>query len=120
MPIPFLWILAGVVIADVGLEIWNRYKLSQKEKALEETKAIMIKNFEDNRKEVVHFIDSPKFVETCYGYLVDAKTNLERVKTACQQLEHSRQEFEQWKNNCKQLHNEIFVQLPMEQRPIKG
>lgn len=109
-----------LVIADVGLEIWNRYKLSQKEKALEETKAIMIKNFEDNRKEVINFIDSSKFIETCYGYLVDAKTNLEKVKTACQQLENSRQEFEQWKNNCKQLHNEIFVQLPMEQRTIEG
>lgn len=106
-------------VLGVGLSAWQLYQQHQKEKALKDAKNKMEANFHNNKAEILEFIDSPKFLQQCYGYLINIQTQVEQVQQKYQQIQTACQCFEKWKENCQVIARDIFLQLPVEQRPIE-
>lgn len=109
-----------VTILGIGLEIWESLAEAKKQKKLEETKDIMIKNFEDNREQILDFIKSPEFEAKCFNYIKQIEEKISNGEKECEALRKKCAQFEKWRYNFEQLSHEIFPQLPMEQRPIEG
>ena len=111
---------AFLSVLGVALNAWQLWDQHKKEKALKDTKEKMVENFNDNKAEILTFIDSPQFLQQCYGYLTDIQAKVQQEQSKYQKIQTQCFQFRQWKENCQQLSHEVCSLLPLEKRPIEG
>lgn len=111
---------AFLSVLGIALNAWQLWDQHKKEKALKDTKKKMVKNFNNNKEEILTFIDSSQFLKQCYGYLTDIQDKVQQEQSKYQEIQTQCFQFRQWKENCQQLSHEVCSLLPLEKRPIEG
>ncbi|AFX91100.1 hypothetical protein HPAKL117_03455 [Helicobacter pylori Aklavik117] len=93
---------------------WNKYK---KEQALEEAKEKMVSNFNNQKKEILDFINDEKtFEEKCFPSMFDLEKSLQKIKEAIEKTQEYDQEFEKWIKAGKDLiKGEDFIEVEPEE-----
>lgn len=100
--------MAGITVAITAWEFYDNYRkneeLKKYKKNLEEYLSAIL-------KEICEEINSPDFFQK-YGNLKDLTQRVQKVQITCTEWEKKNNTFAQWKENCKQLEKEIYLQLP--------
>ncbi|GAA8651248.1 50S ribosome-binding GTPase [Helicobacter pylori] len=81
----------------IAFEAWDFYNEYQKEQKLEEAKEEMVSYFDNQKKEILDFInDETRFKQTCFLSALELEKSLQEIKEAIEKTQAYDQEFEKW------------------------
>ncbi|WAB91877.1 50S ribosome-binding GTPase [Pseudomonas citronellolis] len=86
-------------VAGLALEAWDSYERKKQQDAFVEAKAEMIKNFDEQRKDLLQLIDSENFVESFFPEYASLRTDADSVSKTIVDQEGLRQQFKEWRSS---------------------
>ncbi|GAA8231544.1 hypothetical protein HpKG83_05860 [Helicobacter pylori] len=100
-----------------AFEAWDSWNKYQKEQALEEAKEKMVSHFDNQKKEILDFInDETRFKQTCFLSALELEKSLQEIKEAIEKTQAYDQEFEKWIKAGKDLiKGEDFIEVEPEE-----
>ncbi|GHR68415.1 hypothetical protein JP0104_08860 [Helicobacter pylori] len=101
-----------------AFEAWDSWNKYQKEQALEEAKKGMVSYFDNQKKEILDFInDGTRFKQTCFLSALELEKSLQEIKEAIEKTQACDQEFEKWIKAGKDLiKGEDFIEVEPEEK----
>ncbi|GAA9584489.1 50S ribosome-binding GTPase [Helicobacter pylori] len=80
-----------------AFEAWDSYNKYQKEQKLKEAKEKMVSHFDNQKKEILEFINDEKtFKQKCFPSALELEKSLQEIKEAIEKTQAYDQEFEKW------------------------
>ncbi|WP_231213091.1 LeoA/HP0731 family dynamin-like GTPase [Helicobacter pylori] len=100
-----------------AFEAWDSWNKYQKEQKLEEAKEKMVFHFDNQKKEILDFInDGTRFKQTCFLSALELEKSLQEIKEAIEKTQACDQEFEKWIKAGKDLiKGEDFIEVEPEE-----
>ncbi len=87
----------GLPLIGLVIEAWDSWNKYQKEQAFEEAKKEMVSNFDNQKKEILDFInDEAKFKQTCFPSALELEKSFQEIEEKIKKMQECDQEFEKW------------------------
>ncbi|GAA8912329.1 50S ribosome-binding GTPase [Helicobacter pylori] len=104
-------------LIGIAFEAWGFYNKYQKEQKFEEAKKEMVSNFDNQKKEILEFInDETQFKQTCFLSALELEKSLQKIKEAIEKTQAYDQEFEKWIKAGKDLiKGQDFIEVEPEE-----
>ncbi|PUD10776.1 LeoA/HP0731 family dynamin-like GTPase [Helicobacter pylori] len=84
-------------LIGIAFEAWDSWNKYQKEQAFEEAKKEMVSNFDNQKKEILDFInDEAKFKQTCFPSALELEKSFQEIEEKIKKMQECDQEFEKW------------------------
>lgn len=101
----------------IAFEAWDSWNKYQKEQKLEEAKEKMVSYFDNQKKEILDFInDGTRFKQTCFLSALELEKSLQEIKEVIEKMQECDQEFEKWIKAGKDLKKgEDFIEVEPEE-----
>ncbi|GAA8000299.1 hypothetical protein JP0553_08050 [Helicobacter pylori] len=101
----------------IAFEAWDSWNKYQKEQKLEEAKEKMVSYFDNQKKEILDFInDGTRFKQTCFLSALELEKSLQEIKEAIEKMQECDQEFEKWiKAGEDLIKGEDFIEVEPEE-----
>ncbi len=100
-----------------AFEAWDSWNKYQKEQKLEEAKKGMVSYFDNQKKEILDFInDGTRFKQTCFLSMLELEKSLQEIKEKIEKTQACDQEFEKWiKTGEDLIKGEDFIEVEPEE-----
>ncbi len=100
-----------------AFETWDSWNKYQKEQKLEEAKKGMVSYFDNQKKEILDFInDGTRFKQTCFLSMLELEKSLQEIKEKIEKTQACDQEFEKWiKTGEDLIKGEDFIEVEPEE-----
>ncbi|GAA8591407.1 hypothetical protein oki156_12650 [Helicobacter pylori] len=101
----------------IAFEAWDSWNKYQKEQKLEEAKEKMVSYFDNQKKEILDFInDGTRFKQTCFLSALELEKSLQEIKEVIEKMQECDQEFEKWIKAGEDLKKgEDFIEVEPEE-----
>ncbi len=100
-----------------AFEAWDSWNKYQKEQKLEEAKEKMVSHFDNQKKEILEFIDDEtQFKQTCFPNALELESRIQEVEESIKKTQECDQEFEKWiKAGEDLIKGEDFIEVEPEE-----
>ncbi len=104
-------------LIGIAFEAWDSWSKYQKEQKFEENKKEMVSNFDNQKKEILDFInDETRFKQTCFPSALELEKSFQEIKEAIEKTQEYNQEFEKWiKAGEDLIKGEDFIEVEPEE-----
>lgn len=85
-----------LAVLGLGLELWDSYEKAEQEKKFRNAIADMIKNFEDQKKEISEMINGGEFITNFFPSYVDLQNKLQSIQIDISEMDKQQLLFKNW------------------------
>ncbi len=87
----------GLPLIGIAFEAWDSYNKYQKEQEFEKAKKEMVSNFDNQKKEILDFInDETKFKQTCFPNALELEKSFQEIEEKIKKTQECDQGLEKW------------------------
>lgn len=97
----------ALVVAGLAFEAWDSWKESERIKEFESSKNNLVKNLEEQRKELLNKISTSDFSNQFFPSFNNLQQQMEQLSKELKRTEKQRNIFEKWRNNAKAIDSEF-------------
>lgn len=87
----------ALAVVGLALEAWDSWEQAKRQEEFQKAIATMVKNFEDQRVELIALIDGPQFTEQFFADYVELQHSVDDVKHSVIQRRQQRESFHAWR-----------------------
>jgi len=98
---------ATLAVLGLALEVWDSWQQKDKENKFRDAIKEMVDNFEQQRKELLDFINAPSFEEQCLPQLVRLRDTLHEIQQNALAEQNRREQFDQWRKRGEAIEGEF-------------
>ncbi len=101
----------------IAFEAWGSWNKYQKEQKFEEAKEKMVSHFDNQKKEILDFInDGTRFKQKCFSSALELEKSFQEIEEKIEKMQACDQEFEQWiKAGEDLIKGEDFIEVEPEE-----
>ncbi|MDH0739810.1 LeoA/HP0731 family dynamin-like GTPase [Achromobacter spanius] len=87
---------SALAVVGIALEAWDSYKAQERQQAFAQAIETMLKNLQEQSKDVVRLVDSPDFSEKFFPAFANLKQQLGAIDAEMHTLQERHSRFKKW------------------------
>jgi GTPase SAR1 family protein len=99
----------ALAVVGIAFEAWDSWKEAERVKEFEKGKISLIKNLEEQRRDLLEKINDASFSSQFFPGFVNLQQQIEKLSEELRKTEQQRKVFAQWRNNAEAIDAEFKV-----------